>query len=62
MLSNFVSLVLLTGVQFSGQACSQTPLAACAFGARNLPDPVLKSSNGPVTQSIFAKYWRAACP
>ena len=41
MLSNFVSLVLLTGVQFSGQACSQTPLAACAFGARNLPDPVL---------------------
>ena len=33
--------------KFSGGACPQTPLAARAFGTRNLPRLVLKSGYGP---------------
>lgn len=33
--------------KFSGGACPQTPLAARAFGTRNLPRLVLNSGYGP---------------
>ena len=38
-----------------GETCPQTPLAALAFGARNLPHLVLKSGYGPVTAHSFER-------
>jgi len=50
------------GRKFSGRggACPQTPLAACAFGSRNLPRLVLKSGYDPVsvvTKSVVNDYF-----
>ena len=39
--------------KFYGGTCPQTPLAARAFGARNLPRLVLKSGYGPILRKYL---------